>query len=486
MRLLLSKVLIFAGTILVASCTGDPPAAPPEIIIPDSSQPILYSKHVAPIFARSCGSSGCHMNGDDGGGLKLDTWEPVLEGSTSYGAEVIPHWPERSMLFQHINIDTLLGPVALPHMPLSRTALPRDQVLTIRRWIGEGARNDAGDVALGEASRPRVFVTNQSEDVVAVIDLATERVARYIAVGERSGGSPEAPHNITLSQDGAYAYVNLIAGGSIEKYDARTFARLGSTAVGSSPAQITITPDGSRLFVSNFDVTLRQRWIVVVDASSMAVIDTIADVGDAPHGVVLSPDGRIVITTNALGDDLSVIDVGTLEVVERIPASPDNPIAPGTSPQLEPYQGEFTRDGRYFWFTCRAGAQVRILDVGARRVVDSIGVATRPLIPSFTPDGREFWAPGQANGQISIIDVETRRVTATISGLATQPHAVAFTSDGRAAFVSCENQKGEGHHPTSGASVIPGRVYVIDVPTRSIRRVIEVGGFAAGIAVGRP
>lgn len=444
----------------------------------------MYSKHIAPIFANSCSSSGCHFNNDKAGGLGLESWESTMAGSDVRGSEVIPYSPERSHLFRHINTDTTLAPIAYPHMPLSRDPLPREQVRTVHRWIAEGAKNDVGTVSLGDPLRARVFVTNQSEDVISVIDLATERVARYISAGVRTGGAPEAPHNVVLSPDGSYLYVNLISSGVIEKYDARTFARLGSAVVGASPAQITVTPDGTRLFVSNFDLTLAQKFIVAVDASSMTVTDTIADVGNAPHGAILSPDGTILIATNALGDDLCIIDAATLEVKHRIPASPGNPLPPGVKALLEPYQGEFTDDGRSFWFTCRAGAQVRILDLVSLQVVDSIAVAARPLIPAFTPNQSEYWTPGQGASQVSIIDVGSRRVVATIGGIDKQPHAIAFTRDGRTAFVSCENQTGDAHHPTTGTSVVPGKVYVIDAATRTIRRVIEVGGFAAGIAIG--
>ncbi len=471
------------ATVLFTACQEETTTAPPVVIVPDSTEPVVYSKHIEPIFAASCGSAGCHRNGDVGGGLSLDSWQAVMTGSSSYGAEVVPFSPERSHLFQHINIDTALGPIAYPHMPLSRDPLPRDYVLAVRRWIAEGAKNDAGEVSLGDESRPRLFVTNQSEDVIAVIDVAAERLTRYIGVGVRSGGNPEAPHNIVLSPDGAYIYVNLIASGMIEKFDARTFVKLGSTAVGTSPAQITVSPDGGRLFVSNFDLTLQQRFVLAVDASSMRVTDTIADVGDAPHGATLSPDGSVLITTNALGDDLTLIDAASLEITKRVPASPANPLPPGTKAKLEPYQGAFTADGRFFWFTCRAAAQVRILDVQAGVVIDSIPVAARPLIPAFRPDYREYWVPGQSAGSISIIDASTRQVVATISGLDKQPHAVAFTSDGRLAFVSCENQNGDAHHPTAGTQVVPGKVYVVDVGARAIRRVIEVGGFAAGVAI---
>lgn len=466
---------------MLASCSQVPPAAPARVVIPDQGAAIVYSQHIQPIFQNSCANSGCHLSGDHGGGISLESWASVMEGSSSYGAEVIPFAATKSHLLQHISTDSTIAPLVFPRMPLGRNPLPIEQIQLIRRWIDEGAKNDAGDVSLGEASRQRIFVTAQSEDKVTVIDAATQRVARYINVGTRSSGDPESPHNITISPDGASLYVNLIVAGTVEKYNARTFEKLGATAVGSSPAQIAVTADGTTLFVSNFDVTLRQQFIVVVNTVTMTTTDTIYDVGNAPHGVVISPDGKFLYTTNALGDDITVINVATHEIIARIPASPGAPLPPGNKALFEPYQGAFTKDGAYFWFTCRAASQVRLLDVALGRVVDSITVGSRPLIPSFTPDGVEFWVPSQSSNTISIINVADRKVIATISDLNEKPHAVAFSTDGRTAFVSCENQNGTGHHTVA---IAPGKVYVIDVATRKIERTIETGRFAAGIVVG--
>jgi YVTN family beta-propeller protein len=407
-----------------------------------------------------------------------------MEGTKNYGAEIIPFSVVKSHLFQHLNSDSTLAPVALPRMPLGRDPLPLAQLLTIKRWIAEGARNDAGIIALADPSRPRVFVTAQAEDQVTAIDLATQRVMRYVDVGTTVGGAPESPHNIVLSPDKQYFYVNLIAAGGIEKYDARTFAKLGATRVGLSPAQIAITRDGSTLYVSNFDNTLAQHFIVRVNAASMTVTDTIFDVGDAPHGVTLGLSEGRLYTTNVLSDDISEIDLQTLEVTRRLTISPNNPLSPGAKSRYEPYQSEISADGKSLWLTCRKSGEVRVVDLDAWRVADSIAVGKSPLILKFTPDGRELWVPNRDADNLSIIDAATHMVVATIPNLKTQPHAVAFTADGRTAFVSCENQNGSQHHATQGSARVPGIVYVIDVASRSITREIETGAFSAGIAVG--
>jgi len=477
--------LVLATMLAVTGCGEDDPAGPVPIVLPGENEEIIYSKHVQPIFTNSCGGSGCHLGTEEGGGLKLDNWERVMAGTKEFGAVVVPYYGAKSHLFQHVNIDTTLGEVALPTMPIGRDPLPMEQILTIRRWIDEGAKNDQGEVALAGADRPRVFVTCQDDDVVAAIDLATQRVMRYIDVGEVAGGFPESPHNIVFSPDGRFIYVNMIAAGLLEKYDARTFQKLGSVRVGSSPAQVAVTKDGSTLYVSNFDVSLNQLFINKVAAATMTVTDTIYDVGNAPHGVILSEDERFLYTTNALGDDISEIDLQTMEISRRILISPNFPLPPGGRARYEPYQGEIGPDGHTLWVTCRNSNDVRVIDLELGRVVDSIPVGTRPLIPRFTPDKREFWVSNRGSDNISIIDPMTRRVVTTIRDIQIQPHAVDFTADGSLAFVSCENLNGERHHGTLDEGAVPGLVYVIDVATRKVIRKIEVGSFAAGITVQR-
>ncbi len=483
--------LLLPVVFLFAACAEDPPAGPAPIVLPGPNEPIIYSKHIQPIFQNSCAGAGCHV----GGGIptseySLETWEKVMAGTEDFGAEVIPYSAAKSHLFQHINTDTTLAPIALPRMPLSRDPLTRDQLLTIKRWIDEGARNDRGEVALAGLDRARLFVTAQSEDRMTVIDLETERIMRYIDVGSSSLQKPASPHNVILSPDRSVFYVNMINGGTVEKYDARTFAKLGATSVGLAPAQIAITRDGAALYVSNFDLSpVQQRFIVRINAASMTVTDTIFEVGRAPHGVVLSLDEKYLYTTNALGDDISIVDLASGEVERRIPISPDNPLPPGNPARFEPYQGELTGDGRFFWVTCRQSGEVRVVDLVAGRVVDSIRVGTRPLIPKLTPDGRQLWVPNQGGtsgtNTISVIDVAGRNVITTISGLRQQPHAIVFSADGRKAFISCENQTGgDLHHPLEGSSAYPGFLEVIDVSTMKVTRIIEIGGFAAGMAIG--
>ena len=484
-----SQIVAFAcfvsGLALLIGCSEDT-VSPPPIVLPTNGEEIIYSKHIEPIFLNSCAGSGCHIGGENESGLALDSWSDLVAGS-EFGGVVVPYSGARSHLFQHINTDSTLGPVVTDlRMPLGRDPLPLEQIKAIKRWIDEGAKNDNGDVPLAGEERPRLFVTCQTEDLVSVIDVQTEYVARYIQAGSRPNATspPEAPHNIALSPDKRFFYVNLIVAGVVEKFDARTFEKLGQVEVGLSPAQIRVTADGSTLYVSNFDETLQQQFITQVDAQSMTAIKNIEVEGYAPHGVTLSRDERFLYTMNAGSDDISKIDLTTDEVVARIPIVPGTPAAPAGGQQHEPYQGEITDNGLMF-VTCRKSGEVRVVDLATDRVIDSIKVGIKPLIGALSPDGSEFWTPNQGSNTVSIINVASRQVTRTINGVVSQPHAVAFTADGTRAFVSCENQAGGEnlHHPLEGTEAVPGIVYGIMTASGIIERQIEVGGFAAGMII---
>ncbi len=485
MRSLVLLSALFLLSLFIGIGCGEDPTGPPPVVLPGPGEEILYSKHIDPIFQNSCGGSGCHLGNENEAGLSLNSWDRLVEGS-DFGGVVVPYSGARSHLFQHINTDPSLGPLVTEfRMPLSRDPLPIEQIRVIKEWIDQGAKNDNGEVPLAGEERPRLFITCQSEDLISVVDVRTEFVTRYIDAGSQSGQATiEAPHNIAISPDKRYLYVNLIASGVVEKYDARTFAKLGETQVGLSPAQIRVTADGSTLYVSNFDNTFQQEFITRVDAGNMTATKNIDIEGKAPHGVTLSRDERFLYTMNAGSDDISKVDLTTDEVVARIPIVPGSPPAPAGGAVHEPYQSEITQDGLMF-VTCRKSGQVRVVDLAADRVIDSITVGSRPLIAAINPGGTEFWVPNQGSNTVSIIDIGTRNVIATINGILSQPHAVVFTADGDRAYVSCENQSGGEnlHHPIEGTEVIPGIVYGIDPGSRSVTRQIETAGFAAGIVI---
>ena len=484
--LLVLSIPLVAATIFAACAEETAPPDPRPIVIPGDNEPILYRTHIEPIWLNSCGGGVCHAGGGRAAGLALDSFEKLVEGS-NFGAVVIPFGAERSHIYQPILPDTMSGPRATPLMPASRNPLPIEQVLLVKRWIDEGAQGPNSEIPLAGDDRARLFITCQSEDIVALLDVATERIARFVPVGILPDASspPEAPHNIVIAPDGASFYIVMIASGRIDRYSTTSYALLGSANVGRSPSQVRFSPDGRYVYVSNFDATTAEPFVYRLDPD-LAGPPLVIDIeGNGPHGITFGPQGERLYTMNAFSDDISVVDLTkeTPEVIGRIPIVPGSPAAPAGGAVHEPYQSEIAPDGMMY-VTCRKSGEVRVVDLAAERVIDSIVVGRRPLIPAIHPDGSEIWIPNQGSNTISIIATATRSVVTTIENVDAGPHAVLFDPSGRRAWVSCENLTGDEnlHHPLEGTDVVPGLLYSIDVASRSIERVTEIGGFAAGLA----
>jgi YVTN family beta-propeller protein len=74
------------------------------------------------------------------------------------------------------------------------------------------------------------------------------------------------------------------------------------TNVGGGPIGVALTPDGTYLYVANYD----DDTVVVIDTRDQTINATIA-VGDGPWGVAMGDDGAYVFVTNRLADTVSVI-----------------------------------------------------------------------------------------------------------------------------------------------------------------------------------
>ena len=76
--------------------------------------------------------------------------------------------------------------------------------------------------------------------------------------------------------------------------------------VGSDPTGIAVTPDGTKVYVTNWGSTN----VSVINTATNTVTATV-DVGTTPIGVAVSPDGTKVYVTNPSSNNVSVINTTT-------------------------------------------------------------------------------------------------------------------------------------------------------------------------------
>jgi YVTN family beta-propeller protein len=466
---------------------------------------IRYDEHIQRIFTSSCAVSGCHagavpdpapppeddhfhksktralLHDEAPAGLSLESWDELMMGG-EHGSVVVAYRPERSHLIFHVNDDTLFAPVSLPHKPfLPGFQLPRNQVELLYRWAQEGCRNEIGAVPFSSYPAGRVLVTNQAEDLVAVIDRATNLTGRFIRAGAANTQvtPPEAPHNVTVDEPRGVYYVNLIGSGKVLKYRLDTNELIDQVGGIISPTEVAISSTGDTAYVAQFAPGVNA--IKILRTNPLQVIGEVSAPNvDKPHGVQITPDGRELWVTGNLSDNIMVVDLTDLST--RLIQLNNQP--PGEGGVLLPYQTAMTSDNRKVYVTTQRGNTVVLVDRLTYEVTKSIPVGLNPLIPSITPDSRFVLVPNRNTNDISVIDTQVDSVVRTIADVGPQPHGSAITSDGRYAYVSCENVTAlvPPHHPTIG-SRNPGFIAVIDLATMTLKQRFETGAFAAGVAI---
>lgn len=456
---------------------------------------IVYSQHIQPIFTNGCAVEGCHA-GDDhatlrksahgGSSFVLDSWTNVLAG-TSEIAQIVPFRSRKSHMIQHLNTDTLIAPAASPSMPPGFT-FPSSVRDLLMRWIDAGAKNDDGTIASSTMPlRGWAYVTNQGEDLTAVIDLDKNRIARYITTGVANtlAAPPLAPHNAVVDRQNQFYYINLIGGSKLLKFRVSDNVKVGELTTGlNSPAQVALTKNGDTAYVSNFENA--KTNITVVNTLTMTKV---MDIGSPamlkPHGISITPDFKYVIVANALSDNLTIVRTSDNAIVATVPVSGSVPALPvGYTYQFEPYQSTVTPDSRYVYVTCRKSGDVRVLDLQQLKVIDSIKVGTFPLIPVITPAGDYVFVTNRNSNSVSAIKTSTRTVEYTVATVGVEPHGIAVSKDGQFVYVSCENLgvSEPPHHATVG-SLKPSFLKVIDVATHTVSASLELGNFGSGMAV---
>lgn len=468
---LLCLISVSALLLVIQSCKESEVLAP--IIDYNNVDTIHYAQHVQPILNRSCAVSGCHDTQTKGAGLQLTNWDELIKGSR-YGEVLIPFKPSRSLLAILFDGTSLRK----SHPPLGENQVTTAEIQFLKRWIGEGAKNDAGVVPY-QNSVHKVYVPNQAEDNVAIVDIDNLVVCKYVDVGRFP--ILEGPHFIVANQN--YWYVSLISTGEVWKYDAHADTLVNIGTVPGAPALLALTPDGSKLYVSQFTTSSTNK-VSVINTATMTLIKTIS-VWTMPHGIRMNHHGTLLYVANMMSDNISVIDVATDSVVVTIFLANDvNPFGP---PKYMPMEIAVSPDDSLVLVTCSETQEVRMFSAATNALVDSFHVGDQPWHLQFSPNGDFCYVSNRRGNSVSVLHIPMRHVMETITSPSPAyfdyPHGCDISNDGKYVFISNENS---GHRflPRYATDFI-GNVCVIDKDLNQVVKVLEVGKMPTGLSVGQ-
>jgi YVTN family beta-propeller protein len=330
--------------------------------------------------------------------------------------------------------------------------------------------------AQGPASY-RVGVVSESSDTITWLrpDGAGLVVDHVVPVGLMPTDN-DGPHNIAVARDGRSYYVTVAHGtpfGSLWKMNARSDSVEGRAPVELFPTTIGLTPDGRYAFVANSDFHgdhPRTNVVSVIYTSEMTRITDIPAC-DMPHGVKVNHAGTRVYVSCMHSDEILELDVGTLRVLRRAPAGAGHAMASMDS-ACAPTFVSVSPDDRRLYVACNTGNTLQAWDAGSLAKVKEVAVGHGAYNVEPSPDGRLVIVTNKKDQSVSLVDAASLKELARIPTSKKVVHGVAYSPDGRLAYISCESV---------GAD--PGAVDVIDLAARTRVASVAVRGQPTGITI---
>ena len=292
--------------------------------------------------------------------------------------------------------------------------------------------------AEGQSRSPaRLLVLLRDASALAIVDpVAGTVLGRVPTVGN--------PHEVTASDDGKLAFVaspsegisiidieaqaelrRLEIGPGSEPHDVRFadgklyFTAEGYKVIGRYDPQrdevewlLGIGQDGIHMFVFSEDhntiFTANRGSDTVTVVEDVAAgppnwrVTTIPAGGDFPEGIDLSPDGREVWTATRNDGGVSIIDVATKELVERLDLN-----------MKDANRLRFTPDGERVLIADGEDGSLLVLDTTTRSEITRLDLAPNAVL--VQPDGLRAYAALRGDHSVAVIDLDTLEITAQIS-----------------------------------------------------------------------
>jgi YVTN family beta-propeller protein len=300
----------------------------------------------------------------------------------------------------------------------------------------------------------RLYVTNEVGGDMTVIDAGDNRVLMTIPLGKRPRGIHPSPDHKTI-------YIALsgtpIAGPDVDEstlpppdksadgigvFDVEQKKLVKVIRGGSDPENFDISPDGTKIYVSNEDISA----VSIIDIASGALKSL--PVGAQPEGVKVSPDNKFVYVTSEETGEIWVMDpaaekiTGHFKVGHRprsVAFMPDaktayinaendgtvvavdtrshkvlKTISLGPPGQIKPMALLLSPDAKRLYVSTGRGKEVFALDTATNKVLSSVEVGARPWGIAITGDGKTLYSANGPSNDVSAVDVASNHVTAHI------------------------------------------------------------------------
>jgi PQQ-dependent catabolism-associated beta-propeller protein len=264
-----------------------------------------------------------------------------------------------------------------------------------------------------------LFVTNERDNTVTVLDSETLAIKKIIQVGAR-------PRGIVMSPDHTEIFVCLGDDNRIDVINTKTLSVSRSISNVPDPELIAIDPKGERVYVANEE----QSQVTVIDRAAGKIVA----VGGEPEGLSVSPDLKTVVNTSELASMAFFIDTKTLKIEADVLVD------------QRPRVAQFTHDGKQVWVSAEVGGTVSVIDAQTRTIIKKIGFDIPGVQPEliqpvgilFSLDGKRAYVALSHANHVAVVDTQTLKPIAYVL-VGERPWHMALDPNGTKLYVANGN-----------------------------------------------
>ncbi|MDE2797079.1 MAG: beta-propeller fold lactonase family protein [Gemmatimonadota bacterium] len=279
---------------------------------------------------------------------------------------------------------------------------------------------------------PVLFVALRDEDVVAVIDMGSDEEVARIPTGV-------VPLSVLMTPDQRYLFVANTGGSQgtsenrVTVIETATHQVAANITVDNAPLDLAVSADGQLVYVTNS----QSKSISVIEVASLTVrnrirVPVVNDGG--PYGVAIHPDGKRLYVTDIQNNQVLIVDtalratVGRIEVIE----DPRSLVISADGKRLYVSGGDFGDVG---------SGGIAVIDTESESVVTTIRMDAGIFRLALSPDGSRLYGTDRTNAQLIVVDVAQNRVVNRVRVLpeGEETRSLFVSRDGSQIYVANQN-----------------------------------------------
>jgi len=174
---------------------------------------------------------------------------------------------------------------------------------------------------------------------------------------------------------------------------------LVALAVGLQAQGVKIADPTSVVMIVNRD----SNDLAFMDIKSHAIVGRVFLGNNVnPHMVMMSPDGRYVVTGGTRANKAFIVDVKTLQLVKTIPVD------------IAPEHLAFSPDSRWYYQGNPEGDSISVIDMQSLSKIKTIPGFAEPLNVTFLPDGSKAYVGNYGAHWVGVVDVRRHELVKKI------------------------------------------------------------------------